>query len=220
MSEKTTKGRRWSAVLVLLVLACTLIELLLQGADHGLWGTPLWRPMAYQFGAFWPGLLAGWRPNYETQPYLMFLTYAFLHGGIVHLAVNMITLISLGSAVILRVGAGGFVTIYAGSTLAGAAAFAFLTTSGFQPMVGASGALFGLAGALIAWNTAYTIRQRPGFLLASAAILWPVGILVVLNILMFVGTDGHVAWETHLGGFVAGAALALPFTPKDDEAAF
>lgn len=217
MSDPTPiSSSRWPPILIILVLICTLVELVLQGADRGVWGSQLWRPVTYQFGAFWPGLLANWRPNYDAQPYLMFVSYAFLHGGFIHLVVNMITMVSLGSVVISRVGQAGFLVIYAGSTVIGAAAFVWLANSGFRPMVGASGALFGLAAALIVWNTAYTIRQRPGILVASAAILWPISILVLLNILMYAGTDGNVAWETHLGGFVAGAVLALFFTPRDD----
>ena len=42
------------------------------------------------------GLLTDWEPNFAYQPWLMFLTYAFLHGGLAHLAVNMVTLWSLG----------------------------------------------------------------------------------------------------------------------------
>lgn len=205
---------RWPLALVLLILPCVCVELALQGADHGLWGAPRWRALAYQFGAFWPGLLSGWRPNFGAQPWLMFISYAFLHGGLVHLLVNMITLASLGGAVIAQVGQRRFLVIYAGASILGGAAFALLASSGFRPMVGASGALFGLAGALIVWNSLFTIRQRPGFTRAAAAIAWPLAILTVLNVLMYVGTDGSVAWETHLGGFLAGAAIALPMSPR------
>ena len=58
------------------------------------------RSQVYDYGAFWPGLLNTWTPNYAAQPYAMFLTYSFLHSGLVHLSVNMITLWSLGRAVL------------------------------------------------------------------------------------------------------------------------
>lgn len=208
---------RWPIALLLLALPCVGIELVLQGADHGLWGTQRWRTLAYQNGAFWPGLLAGWRPNYAAQPITMFATYAFLHGGLLHLAVNMITLFSLGGATIAQVGQRRFLALYTVSVLLGGVFFALLSHSGFRPMVGASGALFGLAGALIAWNVIHTLGSRPGIWLGAASILWPVGILVVLNVLMYVGTDGTVAWETHLGGFVGGAGLALILRPEPPE---
>ncbi|MGM0661858.1 MAG: rhomboid family intramembrane serine protease, partial [Pseudomonadota bacterium] len=92
------------AVLLGIVGVCILVEAILQGADFGLWGSSRWRGLAYQNGGFWRGLLGSWRPNYAGQPALMFASYGFLHGGFFHLAVNMITLASLGPPVIERVG--------------------------------------------------------------------------------------------------------------------
>ena len=70
-------------VVLVLFLACLLPEIVLSGADYGLWGDPGWRLWAWQHGGFWTGLLGNWRPNYAAQPWLMFLTYGFLHGGLV-----------------------------------------------------------------------------------------------------------------------------------------
>lgn len=191
------------ALLAVLVL-CSGVELALQGADHGLWGSVLWRGLAYQNGGFWIGLLGNWQPNYAAQPVAMFATYGFLHGGFAHLAVNMITLLSLGSAVIGLAGQRGFLAIYALSVLGGAAGFAILSQA-VQPMVGASGALFGLAGALVAWDW----RDRR----VEGETLWPVlravALLGLLNLLMYWALDGRLAWETHLGGFLAGWAAGL-----------
>ena len=116
-----------------------------------------------RYGGFWVGLLQSWTPNYPSQPYLMFLTYGFLHGGLLHLVVNMVTLWSLGHAVIDRVGTRGFVLLYAASLLGGAAGYALLAST-LAPMVGASGALFGLAGGLLAWGYVdrFTCRKRSG----------------------------------------------------------
>ena len=119
---------------------------------------------ARRAGAGWPirmagsgaGLLDSWRPNYPGQPAAMFASYGFLHGGAFHLLVNMITLVSLGPPVIERVGQWRFAVIYAASLLGGAVGFALLS-SAVQPMVGASGALFGLAGVLTGWE--YTARR-------------------------------------------------------------
>ena len=151
-----------------------IIEAVLQGADFGLWGSSRWRGLAYQNGGFWRGLLDSWRPNYPGQPAAMFATYGFLHGGFFHLGVNMITLASLGQPVIERVGQWRFAAIYAASLLGGALGFALLS-SAVQPMVGASGALFGLAGVLTGWE--YTARQlmREGM----GPVLRVVGLLVV-----------------------------------------
>ncbi|MDF0598568.1 rhomboid family intramembrane serine protease [Psychromarinibacter halotolerans] len=188
-----------SPVLLMIAAVCILIELVLQGADLKLFGSPVWRSRTYQYGAFWPGLLHGWRPNYAAQPYAMFLTYAMLHGGLGHLAGNMFTLLALGETVVRRVGQRGFVLIYSTAALGGAALFG-LTADGPRPMVGASGALFGLAAALIYWNFVIPEHTAGRMRRLAAAI----GSLIVLNALLWVLLDGLLAWETHLGGFLAG----------------
>ncbi|MFV2001972.1 MAG: rhomboid family intramembrane serine protease [Paracoccaceae bacterium] len=185
------------------------MELVLSAADLDILGSDRWRGLAYQNGGFWNGLLAGWRPNYAVQPYLMFLSYAFLHSGIVHLLVNMVTLVSLGLMVLPRIGQLRFVLLYFASILGGAGGFALLSSS-IQPMVGASGALFGLAGAIAAWE--YVDR------FAAKLRLWPVLRMVLfligLNFVIWWSTDGQVAWQTHLGGFVAGWIFALLIDPR------
>jgi membrane associated rhomboid family serine protease len=174
--------------------------------DLGLWGPPRLRMAAYEYAAFWPGLLDGWSPNYPLQPWTMFASYAFLHGGLLHLGMNMVTLVSLGRAVIARIGPWRFGILYAVTAVVGAGVYALLSTSG-APMVGASGALFGLAGALLAWLWEDQPSLRAALRVAGRVIL----LLVALNVVLFVALQGRLAWETHLGGFLAGwvAGLAL-----------
>jgi membrane associated rhomboid family serine protease len=204
--------RRARLVLLALLAVSVLPEAILLGADWGIWGSPRWRRFTYEHFAFWTGLLRGWTPNYPLQPWLMFVTYAGLHAGPGHLLVNMVTLVSVARAELDRVGAWRFATIYALSVLGGAAGFALLSDK-LQPMVGASGALFGLVGAWVIWDISDTLRARPGIATLAYAILWPIILLSVLNVLMFWVTSGHLAWETHLGGFIAGA-LAAPFLDR------
>lgn len=191
-------------VLLAVVLICIGVELGLQGADRGLWGSLRWRALAYQNGGFWAGLLDNWQPNYPGQPALMFLTYGFLHGGAGHAGVNMVTLISLGVPVADRLGAWRFVGLYAVALLGGAVAFALLSPA-VQPMVGASGALFGLAGALLAWEH----RQRRQMANTQLPLVGAILGLGLLNAVMFWWLGGLLAWETHLGGFLAGGLAAL-----------
>lgn len=190
-------------VLIVLISLNVLIEFTLQAADHGLLGSPLWRGAAYHNAAFWAGLLDNWRPNYQLQPAVMFLSYAFLHGGFWHLFGNVLVLVFLGIFVRQRAGQGGLLTIYLVSGITGGAGFALLGES-YQPMVGASGALFGLAGALKTWE--WKDRLRLGLS------TWPVWRdvigLALLNLLLWYIMDGLLAWEAHLGGFIGGAAVA------------
>jgi membrane associated rhomboid family serine protease len=193
----------------LLIALCTAVEAVLLLSDLGLVGDGRLRQEAYAWGGFWPGLLQGWQPNFSGQPVAMFLTYGFLHGGPVHLVVNMITLWSLGTAVQTRVGSRGLVLLYGASLVGGAGGFGLIAET-FRPMVGASGALFGLAGGLLAWNYVDRFTLRAG--------LWPVArvvlFLVAMNVAMWWALDGQLAWQTHLGGFIVGWVVALLIDPQ------
>ncbi|HEX9856829.1 MAG TPA: rhomboid family intramembrane serine protease [Paracoccaceae bacterium] len=191
------------AVLAIMALCC-LIEALLQAGDHGLIGGAHWRPWAYQNGAFWAGLLRDWRPNYTAQPYTMFLSYSVLHGGIWHLLGNMIALLGLGAIVTDRAGQRGFLILWLISVVGGGLAFGLLSASP-HPMVGASGALFGLVGAWKAWD--WQAARRTGRS-RRPIILW-LGMLAALNLALWVIVAGLLAWETHLGGFIAGWVWAM-----------
>ena len=202
------KRLRISKQVIGLIVVCVLVEAALSLSDLGVL-PGRWRAVAYAWGGFWPGLLQDWQPNFPGQPVAMFLTYGFLHGGPVHLIVNMVTLWSLGAAVEARVGARGFGALYAASIVGGAIGFALIAET-FRPMVGASGALFGLAGGLLAWNYVDRFTLREG--------LWPVGrvvlFLLAMNVAMWWALDGQLAWETHLGGFIVGWIVALLIDPQ------
>lgn len=186
-----------------LVLLCTLPEVLLLGADWGLWGSTRWRQLAYTHGAFWAGLLYGWTPNFALQPVTMFFSYAWLHAGPGHLAGNLATLLWLGPQVVARRGSGGLILFWSVAVLGGAAAFGLLTSSP-APMVGASGALFGLAADLVVAE----VRRATGWPARILRGLALIAALLALNAVVWALQGGYLAWETHLGGFLAGAALA------------
>ena len=109
-----------------------------------------------------------------------------------------------------RVGGGRLVAIYVLAAVAGAAVFGGLSASPV-PMVGASGAAFGLAGALVAWDSAGGRRlgRTVGFVLA----------LVTVSAVLWWIAEGNLAWQTHLGGLGMGAGLAaLAFKPGSPRA--
>lgn len=193
-----------------LIGICGVIEIVLTLGDYGFLGIARLRQTVFENGAFWPGLLrGGWRPNYPGQGWVMFVTYGFLHGGPVHMVTNMLTLVSLGPLVADRIGARGLAVLYGGAMLGGAGGFGLLAET-YSPMVGASGALFGLAGGILAWDYVdrFTLRAR----------LWPVVrmtlFLVAINLALWWALDGQLAWETHLGGFLSGWVLALLIDPR------
>jgi len=87
------------------------------------------------------------------------LTHTFLHGGWIHLAVNGAAFLGLGKALEQAVGIGRFLVIFCVSAVAGALALGLITDSEF-PMVGASGALFGMLGVITAWHGTKSLRDR------------------------------------------------------------
>ncbi|MFM2357177.1 MAG: hypothetical protein RLZZ528_2913 [Pseudomonadota bacterium] len=191
-----------------LFLLCLLPELLLSGAEAGLWGDTRWRATAIEFAGFWPGLLTSWAPNYPAQPWAMFLTYGFLHAGLLHFAVNMLTLFSLAPPVVQRVGVGRFLGIYVLALAGGALGYVMLS-NWTAPLVGASGALFGLAGTLLSWD--YSERRARGLRLTP---VWrAIALLAGLNLILWYAMHGLLAWQTHLGGFVAGWLVARYLEP-------
>ena len=102
-----------------------------------------------------------------------------------------------------RHGTLGLALLWGAATLGGAAAFGLLSTNP-APMVGASGALFGLAAA-------WTVAEVQGARGLRARAIRALGItlsLVALNAATWALQGGHLAWETHLGGFLAGLVLA------------
>ena len=189
-------------------LVCIAVEAALSGADAGLWGERYWRARVYENGAFWAGLLFDWRPNYAAQPGAMFLSYGFLHGGPWHLLGNMAALALLLRNLGPRLDAARLLALWAGASVGGGLAFAALGPVPV-PMVGASGALFGLAGAWLVWDAAALkaagLSRRPVW----RALL----ILVLLHPVLWLAQAGMLAWQTHLGGFLAGAALARATGP-------
>jgi membrane associated rhomboid family serine protease len=188
-----------AAVLIIIIG----IEAILQAADHGWLGSSRWRTLAYQFGAFWPGLLDTWKPNFIGQPSAMFVTYAFVHSGFGHLLGNAICIWSIGRIICFRAGQRDFTAVFLLATLGGALCFAALSP-GNAPMVGASGALFGLVGTWVGWQW----RDRSHGMQEILRVLVIACFIVTLNVALYVWYRGGLAWETHLGGFLVGFALA------------
>jgi membrane associated rhomboid family serine protease len=186
------------------------IELPLTLSDAGWLGSGGWRMNVFLYGAFWPPLLGeSLAAFYPGQKALMFLTHALLHGNLLHFAMNSAVLLALGKGVSTSLGAGKTVLLLALSAVAGAAAFGLLSsTSG--PMIGASGAVFGLLGLWQAWD----FRQRRHFNQSLRPVLRGIGGLLLVNLVLFVALSGTLAWEAHLGGWIAGWTAAWTFASQ------
>ncbi len=199
-----TQPRQPQIAVILLIAANCAIEAVLQASDFRLIGSPYWRSWIYDYFAFYAPLLRDWTPNFALQPATMFVTYAFLHAGWLHLLVNMLALSSFGTEIARQAGARRFLLAYVLTAISGAACYGALSASP-TPMVGASGALFGLLGIWICWG--YQERRHYG---EGMKEIWrALFILVAYNVVFYLLLHGQLAWETHLGGFVSGWLLAL-----------
>lgn len=130
-------------------------------------------------------------------------SYQFLHGGLLHLALNMTMLAAFGSGVERRMGGGRMLGLALVAGIAGAAAHLAVYPGSINPVVGASGAISGLFGAVLRLMP----RRQGGFdgLLPIVA-LWVV-LIVVTGAVGVPGGGASIAWVAHLGGFIAGLAL-------------
>lgn len=142
------------------------------------------------------------------------LTATVLHAGVMHLALNMVALWDAGRQVCRWFGNGQFLLIYLGAALAGSALS--LHFSAQQAVsVGASGAVFGVLGALTAG--VYQHRERVPKSMATR-LLTSQGLFVVFMLAQGFTRPG-VDNAAHVGGLVAGAVIAWLLIERVDERA-
>jgi len=169
-------------------------------------------------------------PSMSTQGllhYLPFLSNMFLHGGWLHLILNMWTLYLFGPAVEDRLGSLRFLFFYLVCGLLASLAHALLNPTLMVPAVGASGAISGvLASFIMMFPLARLVIMIPilffPFFFEVPAILFAgfwffsqlAGALVELHV---PSQTGGIAWWAHTGGFVAGLVLT-PLLRRSDRA--
>jgi len=124
------------------------------------------------------------------------ITAAFVHYGLLHLALNMYALYLIGGILERYVGSVRFLAIYLISALAGS--FGALLITPHAPTVGASGAIFGLMGAL------FILERQRGMALLGGSI----GGLIVINLLFTFGIPG-ISIGGHVGGLIGGGLVAF-----------
>ncbi|MBN1427541.1 MAG: rhomboid family intramembrane serine protease [Anaerolineae bacterium] len=132
-------------------------------------------------------------------------TPMFLHGGVFHLGLNCYSLYWIGPRIERSFGHWRFLAIYILSGIAGTvASFAF----GPYPSIGASGALFGLIGALI--PMLYLNRK---IFANTQQQITNIIVVIAMNLVYGLSAGGIDNWG-HIGGLVGGLILAWPTTPR------
>jgi membrane associated rhomboid family serine protease len=194
-------------VVLVLIAVLIVIQLLIQigGEEWQIWALYAFALIPARFdGSDGTAMIEG-------SQYWSLITYGFLHDGWMHVVFNSIWLLIFGTRVAQQFGSLRFLAIAFFSTLGGAFAMLLVYWGVFIVIVGASAAVSGLLAAAIP-----IMFGRPGAPLDFRELLRDrralIFMFIFLAMTLFTGVQGlpgfadggRIAWEAHLGGFVAG----------------
>jgi membrane associated rhomboid family serine protease len=215
-------------VIAALVLVHGLREwVLTPDADDYLLRLFAFLPIRYEASLLGPGVL----PGGVAADVWTFVSYAFLHGSWSHLILNSVWLLAFGTPVARRFGTLRFLAFFAVTAAGGAVAHLAVHAGMPVPMIGASAAISGFMAAAIRFAfqrggplrllgndqaEAYRVPALPLIaVLRDSRVLIFLGVWFALNLLFGLGSFGMdgseqaIAWQAHIGGFLAGL-LAFP----------
>jgi membrane associated rhomboid family serine protease len=199
----------WTLALIGVNVAVYLAEL---GVGGGIDGTNNWiydHGVLIANGAYHGSHLVAWGPPHALVPagltsagvehgeWWRLITAAFLHYGPLHLGMNMFSLFFVGSILEQVVGPWRFLLLYFVAGIAGSAGALVVTPN--SPTAGASGAIFGVLGALL-------VLERRGNIATGGQVLG----LIVLNLVFTFAIPG-ISIGGHIGGLIAGIGLMLAY---------
>jgi membrane associated rhomboid family serine protease len=185
---KTVRSRPSAPLVTQILIAINVAVFIGETAS----GTPLGGVGSSGYGTlFTKGALFG--PYVvHLHEYYRLLTAGFLHDGLIHVAFNMLFLFFMGPMLEPAIGRLNFCVVYFVSLLAGS--FGALLFSPGLPTVGASGACFGVLGALI------VVAHYRGISIWQSGL----GLTLLINIVFSLSVSG-ISIGGHLGGVVGGA---------------
>jgi membrane associated rhomboid family serine protease len=150
--------------------------------------------------------------------YLTLLTSMFMHGGIGHIAGNMLYLWIFGNNVEHRFGHVSFLLFYLFAGLVASFAQIVLDPNSVIPNLGASGAIAGVMGAYLVLFPRNQINAVIFYHIVTVPAILVLGMWIATQMVSGFGSiaatsvsTGGVAYMAHIGGFIAGVVLALPF---------
>lgn len=146
---------------------------------------------------------ANYLPATLKEPWRL-LSSMFMHAGIIHLGFNMLTLVQFGPICESYYGRSGMLIIYFFSGILGGMVSLFFGAA-VTVSVGASGAIFGLQGAILCAVATKGKHLRPG---AAKKIAFLMGLIVVVNLMMGLVTPA-IDNAAHIGGLLGGFCVAL-----------
>lgn len=169
-------------------------------------GSPVVQWLAFNSLLVWPG------SPFPFEPWRL-LTVLVVHGGFWHVGLNMLVLWMMGRSLEPLLGRWRFLVLYLIAGLGGSVAVALLAPG--DTVVGASGAIFGLFGALLVIGRHIGANMRGIVIIIAINFALP----FVLALVNSIGTGSfavaldaiRISWQAHLGGFIVGAAVGFVF---------
>lgn len=149
----------------------------------------------------------GLAPSLFTERPWTILTSMFVHDGFWHIFGNMFTLYFFGTFLARLVGDRRFLLLYFIGGLVGNVLFLLLNLSSFTPLVGASGAVYAIAGALVVMIP--NMRVALWGIIPMPLWVFVIVFLGLLSLPPFVGTN--IAWQAHIGGLAVGLIAGFFF---------
>ncbi len=228
------------AVLLVLAVLCGVHAvrtlLLSVDADNLLLLSFAFIPARYEMTVLPGGIL----PGGAGAEIWTFVSYALIHADLTHLGFNSIWLLAFGSPVARRFGALRFLVLFVVTAAAGALAHLLTHAGEMAPVVGASAAVSGAMGAatrfvfqaggpLDSWRLGpgdadripaapLAVAMRNPRVIAFVAVWFAANLLFGVGSVSITGGEQNVAWEAHVGGFLAGLLL-FPMLDRPEHAA-
>lgn len=188
-------------------------------------------PARYDASAFIDGVI----PGGAGASIWSFFTYALIHADLMHLGFNAVWFLAFASPVARRFGPWRFLAFLAVAVAAGALAHLLTHPGALAPMVGASAAISGTMGAaarfafepggpLDSWHgdrsaadrvpaAPLAVALRNPRVIAFVGVWFGLNLLFGLGSLTIAGENQTIAWQAHVGGFLAGLLLFAAFDP-------
>ncbi|RJQ54607.1 MAG: rhomboid family intramembrane serine protease [Nitrospiraceae bacterium] len=178
--------------------------------------------IAYAYGAV-PRFILSFEAVQPIHPALTVFTSMFMHGGLFHLASNMLYLWIFGNNIEDKLGHARFIIFYLLCGTAAAYAHALTDPLSKMPMIGASGAVSGILGAYLLLFPRARVHTLIflGFFIQVVRLpaIFVIGFWIVIQLINGViskgiAAQGGVAWFAHIGGFIIGLLTVKLFIKK------
>ena len=150
-----------------------------------------------------------------TGQYYQFVTYTFLHGGIIHIFFNMFILLIFGSVLERVIGVNRYLTLFILSGIGSALFYVILTGVSNIPLLGASGAIFGVLAA-------YAVKFPKNYVYIFGFFPMPAWLLIIFLLIAesvygIFGLQPGIANYGHIGGLLTGLGIMLYWRWNDNK---